>query len=164
LLENILIAAECKFNPQHPTNGVVIDHYIHPRTGSATTELLVQDGKLKEKDTIFLNGKFSKVKSIHNLHGKKVVMALPSDPVQITGLTSSSELGDRFLVINNDDTIKSLEKELTPYLEKENKITPPPPITKEKKNINLVLLADSQNRLEALTELIKKKNSPECDF
>jgi len=98
------------------------------------------------------------------LYGEKVAISLPSDPVQIAGLTFSSELGDRFLVINNEDTIKSLEKELASYLEKENKIVPPPPVNKEKKNINLVLLADSQNKLEALTELIKKKSSSKCDF
>ncbi|CAG8461088.1 12248_t:CDS:2 [Ambispora leptoticha] len=163
LLENILLVADCKSNLSHPTNGVVIDHYLHSKTGSGITELLVQDGKLREKDTIFLNGKLSKVKIIYNLHGKKIAMALPSDPVQIIGLNSPTELGDRFLVINNEDTIKSLEKELTPYLEKENKISPPP-VTKEKKNINLVLLADSQNGLETLTELIKKKNSSEDSF
>ena len=148
---------------QHPTNGVIIDNYLHPRIGSVVTELLVKDGKIKEKDTIFLNGKFSKVKTIYNMNGKRITAALPSDPVQITGLTPSAELGDKFLVVNNDNIIKSVEKELNPYLEKENKIIPSP-ITKEKKNINLFLLADSQNRLEALTELIRKKDSPECNF
>jgi translation initiation factor IF-2 len=154
---------DCKSNLQHPTNGVVIDHYFHSKTGSAVTELLVQDGKINEKDTIFLNGKFSKVKMIYDLYGKKIVTAFPSDPVKIIGLTSSAELGDRFLVINDDNLIKPLEKELIPYQEKKTKISPPP-VTKEKNNINLVLLADSQNRLEALTEMIKKKTSSKGGF
>jgi len=163
LLENILLVTDCKSNLQHPTNGVIIDHYLHSKTGSVVTELLVQDGKVNEKDTIFLNGKFSKVKMIYDLYGKKIEMAFPSDPVKIIGLTSSTELGDRFLVINDNDIVKSLEKELIPYQEKKTKITPPP-VTKEKNNINLVLLADSQNRLEALTEMIKKKTSSKGGF
>jgi len=43
-------------------------------------------------------------------------------------------------------------------------LVPPPSLSSEKKNVNLVLTADSQNSLEALMELIKKKTTPNFNF
>jgi translation initiation factor IF-2 len=123
---------------------------------------LIQDGKLKEKDNIFLNGNFGKIKMISDMHGQKITTAYPSDVVQVVGLNVSAELGDGFLVINNEKTIAEVENELTNYWEKKKKLTSPPP--SQKKNINLVLIADSQNSLEALTELIKKKTTSNLNF
>src|SRR4051794_12725665 len=150
LMENILLFADFKANPSRPAQGVVIDSYMHPQTGSRINELLVQDGQLKENETIFLNGKFSKVKMMLSIHGKseKIAIVCPSDIARVIGLNIQAELGDRFLVINNEKTIASIKNELTNYWEKKKKSIIPPP--SEKKNVNLVLMADSQNSLEAL--------------
>ena len=163
LLENILLFADFKTDPGCPAHGVIIDSYLHPQTGARVNELLIQDGKLKEKDAILLNGKFGKVKMICGLNGQKITTVHPSDIVQVIGLNISAELGDRFLVINNEEIIAKIENELANYWEKKKKLTPPPP-SSEKKNVNLVLTADSQNSLEALTELIKKKVTPHFNF
>jgi translation initiation factor IF-2 len=162
LLENILLFADFKTNPNRPAQGVVIDSYLHPQTNSQVSELLIQDGGLRVKDTIFLNGKFSQVKMMFSISDKKITTAHPSDIVQIVGLNISAELGDRFLVVNDEKTVAKIENELTNYWEKKKKLIPPPP--SEKKNVNLVLSADSQNSLEALAELARKKNTPNFNF
>jgi translation initiation factor IF-2 len=163
LLENILLFVDFKANPHQPAHGVVIDSYSHPRTGLQVNELLVRDGELKERDTIFLNGKFGKAKMIFDPHGQKITTVYPSDVAQVAGLNITAELGDRFLVVNNEETITKIEKELADFWEKKKKPAPPSP-TSEQKNINLVLATDSQNSLEALTELIKKKTTSHFNF
>ncbi|CAG8581006.1 13562_t:CDS:2, partial [Cetraspora pellucida] len=136
LLENILLFADFKSHPQSPAHGVVIDSFLHPQTGSQINELLIQDGTLKIKDNIFLNGKFGPVKIMSDILGQRITTAQPSDIVKAAGINVPAELGDRFLVLNDE----------------------------KKKNVNLVLVADSQNSLEALTELVKKKNAPHCNL
>jgi translation initiation factor IF-2 len=158
-----LLLADFKTNLQHPGNGLVIDSYLHSRTGSRVTELLIRGGRVQEKDNIFLNGKFGKAKMLYDLHSNKITSASAGDIIQVVGVTFPTELGDGFLVVNNEDTKEIIEKQLVNYLEKKDKLTPPS-ITKEKKNINLILLADSQNTLEALSDLVRKKDSSDCRF
>ncbi|MEG7978404.1 MAG: hypothetical protein NY202_00320 [Mollicutes bacterium UO1] len=158
LLENVLLLADFKANLHCPAQGVLIDSYLHPQTGFRINELLVQNGKLAEKDTIFLNGKFGKAKMIFDIYGKKTTNVYPSDIAQVIGLNNQAELGDRFLVVNNEKLVAKIENELTNYLEKKDKLNPPPP-DQDKKNVNLVLVADSQNSLEALGGLVKKKSN-----
>jgi translation initiation factor IF-2 len=135
LMENILLFADFKANLHRPAQGVIIDSYLHPQTGSQINELLVQDGKLKEKEIIFLNGKFGKAKMIFGLHGQKTTTVYPSDIVQVIGLNIPAELGDRFLVVDNEEAVAEIENELANYWEKKKKSTLPPP-SSEKKNIN----------------------------
>ncbi|CAG8612958.1 2683_t:CDS:2, partial [Paraglomus occultum] len=132
-------------SPNRPAQGVVVDSYPHPQTNSQISELLVRDGELRIKDTIFLNGKFGQVKMMLNIRGQKITTAHPSDIVQIVGLNIPAELGDKFVVVNDEKTTAKIEND-------------------EKKNVNLVLSADSQNSLEALSELIRKKNTPNFNF
>nr|CAG8484585.1 10665_t:CDS:2 [Entrophospora candida] len=151
------------FDLQDPTHGTVIDAYLHPQTGSRVTELLIQGGKLQEKDTIFLNGKLEKAKTFLDTHSGKITTALPGDIIKVIGLTSTAEIGDRFLVIKNEEAKEKIKKELTNYSEKNDKL-PISLLDKEKKKVNLVLISDSQNKLNALSELIKKKNTDSFEF
>jgi translation initiation factor IF-2 len=113
LLEIIqLFSIDFKTKYSGSTHGVVIDSYLHSQTGSRTSELLVQDGQLNEKDTIFLNGGFGKVKMMFNLQGQKTTVAHSSELVQVIGLNAPAELGDRFLVLNNEEEIAKLESEI----------------------------------------------------
>jgi translation initiation factor IF-2 len=162
LLENILLLADFKTNLDNQTYGVVIDSYLHPQLGSQMLELLIQGGQLKDKDKIFLNGKFGKFKIMSDINEQKINVSHPSDIVKINGLNISAELGDRFLVINDEQIAEISEKELANYWEGKKRVTIP--LSVGKKNINLVLSADSQNSLEALIELVKKKTNPDFNF
>lgn len=162
LLENILLLANFKADFNDQAYGVVIDSYLHPQLGSQTLELLIQGGKLNDKDKIFLNGKFSKFKVMSDIVGKKISSACPGDIVKINGLDIKAGLGDKFLVLNDETTNKDIEKELTNYWEGKKRTIAP--VSTGKKNINVVLSADSQNTLEALIELVKKKSNPDFNF
>lgn len=163
LLENILLVADTKTNSRHPGNGIVIDSYHHSRTNSRITELLVLGGKVKQKDNLFLNGNFGEVKMMYDLDDKKVISASAGELIRVIGLTFITELGDRFLVINNEITKELIEERLANYLEKKIKLVAPP-LNKTKQNINLVLVANSQNTLEALRQLVSKQKSATYSF
>lgn len=122
---------------------------------------MVQGGTIQEKDHLFLNGKLGKVKILYELGGKKINSAQVGDIVQIIGCNFATELGDRFLIVTKESNKEIIVEQLTNYLAKKDKINPIS-VSKEKKNINLILLTDSQNALEALTDLVKKKSSNDC--
>ncbi|WNE41156.1 MAG: Translation initiation factor IF-2 [Mycoplasmataceae bacterium] len=162
LLENILLLDNFKINSRSKTHGVIIDSYLHPHLSSQMVELLIQGGELKEKDKIFLNGKVGKFKIMSDINEKKIATSYSGDIVKINGLNIKAELGDRFLVINDEQIAEKIEKELVNYWEekKKNHISTP----FGKKSINLVLSADSQNSLEVLIELVKRKSNSDSSF
>ena len=75
--------------------------------GSIITELLVQGGKLKVKDNIFLNGQLGIAKILFDIHRSRVEEIVPGDLAKIIGLNFSAEIGDKFLASNHPhkDTI-----------------------------------------------------------
>lgn len=162
LCENILLLADYKTNWQRPASGVVIDSYLHPQLKTILTELLILGGRLQEKDEIFLAEKFGLVKIIFDHQNQKISQAFPGDLVRLTGCNFPSELGDKFLVIKDTNTKKEVTKELSNYLSKKNLVSLPS--ASGKKNINLVLLADSQNSLETLKNLAEKSNNSAVGF
>ncbi|CAJ0925033.1 7386_t:CDS:2 [Entrophospora sp. SA101] len=163
LMENALLLTDCQANHQGPANGVVVDSYLHPQLGATVMELLIQGGRLKEKDDIFCQGKLGKIKILKNIHDQKVTEILPGDLAKVIGCDFTAELGEKFVVINNERAKKVLEKELINYSSNDNKLIPPATSSK-KKNINLFLTADSQNSLESLTNLVQKKSPTNLNF
>ncbi|CAG8648301.1 5013_t:CDS:2, partial [Ambispora gerdemannii] len=93
-------------------------------------------------------------------YGHRTAHADPSDIVQVSGLTTEPELGDKFLVVNSEDVQQNIKKTLANYQEKKSLS----PFSLTEKNINLILLADSQNALEALQDLVKKKSTPHLNL
>jgi len=156
-----LLLADYKANWERPANGIVIDSYLH-QSGALSTELLVMGGTLKEKDEIFLGGKIAPAKIIFNSQGQRVNQAFPGDLVRIIGLNFAAELGDKFLVVEDNKTKKEIEKEISNYLSKRGQLGFS--LTSEKKNINLFLLADSQNSLEVLNKLVEKMSNSNISF
>ncbi|MCE8159131.1 MAG: GTP-binding protein [Candidatus Moeniiplasma glomeromycotorum] len=166
LLENIIALSDFRSNLQVPANGVIIDSYFDSQTKHWVNELLIQGGELTEKDTLFLNGQFGKVKigTLYNIFSQKTVTrAIPGDLVRLIDLNIAAELGDRFLVINDKEVMESIQKELKNSSTKKNKLISVP-THQEKKNINLILLTNSENAHQVLHDLVKKKCSPEFNF
>jgi translation initiation factor IF-2 len=161
LCESILLLADYKANWERPANGIVIDSYLH-QSGALSTELLVMGGTLKEKDEIFLGGKIAPAKIIFNSQGQRINQAFPGDLVRIIGLNFAAELGDKFLVVEDNKTKKEIEKKISNYLSKRGQLGFS--LTSEKKNVNLFLLADSQNSLEVLNKLVEKMSNSNISF
>src|SRR5437867_2138030 len=102
--------------------------------------------------------------TLYNIFAQKtVVRAIPGDLVRLIDLNIAAELGDRFLVVNDKEVMENIQKELKNYSTKKNKSISVP-AHQEKKNINLILLTNSENAHQVLHDLVKKKSSPEFNF
>jgi thermostable 8-oxoguanine DNA glycosylase len=87
---------------------------------------------------------------MNDASGKKISNATAGAIVQIVGLPFQAELGDKFLVINEEKLVAEIEQELANYLQNKKKNINKSSDEQRKGNINLIVSADTQNRLETL--------------
>lgn len=166
LCENILLMSEInewKTDPNSPAYGVVIDSKLSPQLGK-TNFLLVQGGVLKEGNLLFINGQIGKVKRMTDLQGKSLNQTFPSASVQVIGLDFLAEAGEKFLTITNKDLGKKISKLLENYRKEKGNddFSYQPSLwlnNDQKKNINLLVISDTQASLETLTNLVQNKST-----
>ena len=104
LLEMVLLITEMeelKANPNRPAIGTVIEAQLDKGRGPVAT-LLIQNGTLKIQDSIVVGNAFGRVRAMVDDLGKRVNEALPSTPVEITGLNEVPQAGDQFMVFSDE--------------------------------------------------------------
>jgi translation initiation factor IF-2 len=162
LLDLILLQAEVmelKANPEGQVLGTVIESHLSPTLGSVAT-ILIQNGTLKLSDIVGAGKAFGKVRSMTDYVGKKVKVARPSKPVQITGLSDVPEAGDILRTYEILDEAKSSALAVIKS-ERAKKISG---LARRKisdsKDINLIIKVDVVGSLEAINDALSKlKNS-----
>lgn len=110
LLDSIQLVAEMselKANPNRYALGTVIESKLDKNVGSTVT-LLVQNGTLRLGDPIVVGTTYGKVRTLKDDLGREVVEALPSTPVEITGLSEVSSSGDRFMAFETEKEAKTI--------------------------------------------------------
>jgi translation initiation factor IF-2 len=110
LLEAILLVSESmeiQANPNGKVFGTVIEAQIDKTRGVIAT-LLVQNGTLKEGDTILSGTTYGKIRAMFDYNGKKIHSAGPSCPVQILGLGEVPPAGDVFQVVANEKEARAI--------------------------------------------------------
>jgi len=110
LLEAILLVSdsmEIQANPNGKVFGTVIEAQIDKTRGVIAT-LLVQNGTLKEGDTILSGTTYGKIRAMFDYNGKKIHSAGPSCPVQILGLGEVPPAGDVFQVVANEKEARAI--------------------------------------------------------
>ena len=110
LLDNIQLVAEMqqlKANPNRYASGTVIESKLDKNVGSTVT-LLVQNGTLRLGDPIVVGTTYGKVRTLKDDLGREVVEALPSTPVEITGLNDVPQSGDRFMAFETEKEARSI--------------------------------------------------------
>ena len=113
LLENILLVsemAELKANPHRYATGAVIESRLDKQIGSVAT-LLIQNGTLRLGDPIVVGTSFGKIRTLKNDKGQDIVEALPSTPVEITGLNEPPQAGDKFMAFETEKQARSIAEE-----------------------------------------------------
>ncbi len=113
LLENILLVsemAELKANPSRYATGTVIESRLDRQVGTIAT-ILIQNGTLRLGDPIVVGTSVGKVRTLKNDHGLDITEALPSTPVEITGLNEPPMAGDRFMAFENEKKAKQVAEE-----------------------------------------------------
>jgi len=162
LLENILVVAEVaelKADPEQLAEGVVIEAKLDKTRGPLAT-ILVQDGMLKEGDRVLAGSSWGRIKAMFNDKGKRIKRAEPATPVEILGLNTVPQAGDRFQVAADDRVLKEMvqqhqaEKETTKSMslsELASKIS-----AGEVKELNVVLKTDVQGSIEPIKASLER--------
>ncbi|MFO1035046.1 MAG: translation initiation factor IF-2, partial [Hyphomicrobiales bacterium] len=119
LLETILLQAEVldlKSNPDREAGGLVVEAQLDKGRGPVAT-VLVQRGTLKHGDIFVAGSAWGRVRALVNDKGEQVKAAGPSVPVEVLGLNSAPEAGDRFDVVPTE----ARAREITDYRERERR-------------------------------------------
>ena len=113
LLDNILLVSEMqelKANPHRYATGAVIEARLDKQVGSVAT-LLIQNGTLRLGDPIVVGTSVGKIRTLKNDKGQDIVEALPSTPVEITGLNEPPQAGDKFMAFESEKQAKQVAEE-----------------------------------------------------
>ncbi|MBG1232808.1 translation initiation factor IF-2 [Aestuariivirga litoralis] len=119
LLETILLQAEVlnlRANPNREASGLVVEAQLDKGRGPVAT-VLVQRGTLKLGDIFVAGGAWGRVRALQDDKGQMVKDAPPSFPVEVLGLNSAPEAGDRFDVVPNE----ARAREITDFRERQKR-------------------------------------------
>ena len=165
LLENILLVsemAELKANPNRYAMGTVLESKLDKKVGTIAT-VLVQNGTLRLGDPVVVGTSFGKVRTLKNDKGQDVIEALPSTPVEITGLSEVPSAGDKFMSFETEKQAKAIAEQRRNRSREQD--TNKSGMTLEDlfgaiksgiKEINVVLKTDVNGSLEAIKQSLAK--------
>ncbi len=172
LLETIILQAdvlELKANPDALASGFVIEANLDKGRGPVAT-VLVQRGTLHPGDAVVAGTSYGHVRALVDPHGEHVEGALPSDPVEILGLSSVPVAGDEFRVFEDERDARKLaeERALRERLAEQNRTSHMSlddlfsRIEEGKQtDLNLIIKADVQGSIEALRDAFEKMDQTE---
>ena len=167
LLEMIHLQSEIlelKSTPLGLARGTIIESRLRKGQGSVGT-VLVQRGTLKVGDNFVIGGIHGKIRTMFDEIGNNLEEAGPSIPVEISGLSSVPEVGELFVVLEDEKKARLIAEEREYKLRAEN-------ITKDQKTsldnlfnkieegqsneLRLILKGDVQGSVEALKSSLEQ--------
>ena len=167
LLENVLLVAEVeelKANPNRAARGVIVEAKLDKGRGPVAT-VLVQNGTLRIGDSIVCGTTYGKVRAMINDRGENVKKAGPSVPVEILGLGDVPEAGDVLAALDEKQARSIAEARIERQrnnLIKSKKVSLDDLFHQiqegEIKDLNIVIKADVQGSVEALSSSLLKLN------
>ncbi len=171
LLDQLLVVAELEeltANPTGRAKGVVLEANLDVGRGPVAT-ILVDKGTLRPGDPIVAGAAWGRVRAMLDDKGDQIKEAGPSTPVQVLGLSSVPNAGDEFRAAPDEKTARTVAEAREQRARVKNQRADArvqkgvkledifTQIQKgETATLNLVLKADVQGSLEALTESLRK--------
>jgi translation initiation factor IF-2 len=172
LLEAVLLSAEIlelDAPIEGHAKGVVIESRLDKGRGTVAT-VLVQSGTLKKGDIALCGMEFGRVRALVNELGKQVASAGPSIPVEILGLSGVPSAGDEMITVDNErkarevalfrqgkyKEVKIARQQSAKLDNMFNKMT-----EGETKSVNIVLKADVQGSIEAISNALTDLSNDE---
>ncbi len=171
LLDMILLVAdlqELKSDPALPASGTVLEARLDRSRGPVAT-VLVQNGTLRVGDAFIAGAISGKVRAMLDDSGAKVSEAPPSTPVEVLGLQGVPNAGDIFKVITEEWKARQIgafrqQKLREDALQKSSRLTLDHLFQKIQeglvKELSLIVKADVQGSVEALTKILSDLSSP----
>lgn len=172
LLETVVLQAEI-VNLKAPyktrASGFILESKIDQGRGAVASVLILR-GTLKVGD-FFVAGVYSgKIRAMWNDKGKRIKVATPSTPVEITGIESVPKAGDPFNVLETEKEAKlfsAKRKELNKMKDAESvkKLTLKDFLSQKKdgeqQEIKVIIKADVQGSSEAIRDSLNKLSNSE---
>ena len=167
LLEMILLQSEMlelKADPTIRPKGSIVEARLDKSKGPVAT-VLVQEGKLEVGNFVVCGVHGGKIRGMTDADGKHCMVALPSKPVEITGLSGVPNAGDILVGVEDDENAK-LISELRQQKERESSLREGVRFSLddlqervsigELEELLVVLKADVQGSIEAVSEALVK--------
>ena len=172
LLEKIQLEAdllELQANPDRNAVGTVVEARLDKGRGVVAT-VLVENGTLEEGDAYVVGLTSGRVRAMFNERDERVKTAGPATPVQILGLTSAPEVGDRLIVLDDEREAREIASKRQ-HLIREQTLHQRRHVTLadlsrrmalgEITNLNLVVKGDVGGSVEALSDSLLKLSNDE---
>jgi translation initiation factor IF-2 len=168
LLENILLVAEMeelKANPARLAAGVVVEAEMDKNRGPLAT-ILVQNGTLRQGDTIVVGETWGKVKAMFNDKGKQVRKAEPSTPVSVLGLNEVPQVGFAVTAVADEARAREIISKRQQQKQPETKGLRLDNFFKEisagkAKELNIILKTDVQGSVEPIRNSLQRLGTEE---
>lgn len=154
--------------------GVVLESRMDQRRG-AVASLLVLSGTLKVGQRLVVGHTYGKIKSLINDQGQQVKSVTPSVPVEVLGLQETASSGDHFVVVDNEGIAKKasevVSKNVFHSVQQQASLEHTPEgidsyfenhaLNQSIKVLNIVLKADVNGSLEAISQILSKFHTDE---
>ena len=172
LLEAILLQSELLDLQAVPTGqarGIVIESRLDKGRGPVAS-VLVQEGQLNAGDILLCGVEYGRVRAMRDESGSEVHVAGPSNPVEILGLSGVPKAGEDALVVKDERKAREVANKRQIKL-RELKLAKQQKAKLENmfanmeagdvSELNIVLKADVQGSVEAITESLLKMTTDE---
>ena len=172
LIDNLVLVAEVeelRASPDGQTSGAVLESHLDIGRGPVAT-VLVQHGTLRVGDPMVAGAAWGKVRALVNDKGEQVKEAGPSTPVEVLGLSEPAEAGDQFVVAPSEKVASKVADAREYYHRQTNLGRDAHAMSGgakledifsqiqagEAATLNMLLKADVNGSLEAVTESLRK--------
>ncbi len=172
LLDAILLQSEMlelKARANGAATGIVLEARLDKGRGPVAS-VLVQEGTLKQGDIVLAGLHTGRVRALLDENGRQVKTAGPSIPVEILGLADTPGAGDDFTVVATERKAKEVAEFRREKIKNEKLASQQMTSLEnlfqqmdegEVASLKLVLKADVQGSLEALTDALNKLSTNE---
>jgi len=112
LLDRVLLESELldlKANPNRNTVGTVIESRLEKGRG-VVASILVQTGTLRVGDAFIAGIYAGRVRAMFNERDQRIDEVGPAMPAQVIGLDGSPEVGDSFIVFDDEKEVKEISQ------------------------------------------------------
>ncbi len=154
---------EFKANPNRLAKGTVIEASLDKGRGPVAT-LIVETGTLRIGDYIVIGNTYGKVRTMQDDLKRRYNEAIPSQPIEITGLNEVPQAGDIFMAFTDE----RMTKDIASQRQSKQKETELKAVKKTsldsmfgqlestEKELNIIIKGDVQGSIEALKNMLEK--------
>jgi translation initiation factor IF-2 len=171
LVEKLILQAEVlelKANPDRAGEGIVVEAKLEVGRGAVAT-VIVTRGTLCQGDIFVVGAEWGKVRALVDDLGQQVKEALPSDPVEVLGLSGVPQAGDRLTVVETEARAREIAEFRQAELTKKRTAAAPASLEslfsrmKEDKAVEfpVIIKGDVHGSVEAIAAAVNKLSTDE---